>query len=28
VFTFRGGRVALMHDYPDRISAIQAVGLA
>jgi ketosteroid isomerase-like protein len=28
VFTFRGRRVALMQDYPDRISALQAVGLA
>ena len=28
VFTFRGGRVALMQDFPDRASALQAVGLA
>jgi ketosteroid isomerase-like protein len=28
VFTFRGGRVALIEDYPDRISALQAVGLS
>jgi len=28
VFTFRGSRIALMQDYPDRASALEAVGLA
>lgn len=28
VFTFRGGRVVLMQDYPDRSSAFLAVGLS
>jgi ketosteroid isomerase-like protein len=28
VFTFRGERIALMQDYPDRESALQAVGLS
>jgi len=28
VFTFRGSRIVLMQDYPDRASALASVGLA